>query len=273
MSKIPSIKFSDGNSIPQIGLGLWKIQDPSDFTTAFESAYKAGYKMYDTAQAYKNELFLGQAIKGLRIKRDSLFITSKIAVQNFGKTKTYSSFHQSLKNIDTDYIDLMLLHFPVTIFRKNSWKALEQLKKEGLIKSIGVSNYTIKHLEEMKSYANEMPAVNQVELHIFLQQPELIEYCQKENIVVEAYSPLAHANTMDHPEIIKLAKKHKKSYAQIMLRFLVQKGLVVIPKSINPERIKSNLDIFDFELSNKEIVELTKLDRNLRTCWNPTLVP
>lgn len=167
----------------------------------------------------------------------------------------------------------MLLHFPVTVFRIKSWKALEQLKREGLIKSIGVSNYTIKHLEDMKTYASEMPVINQVELHVFLQQPELIEYCKKEKIVIEAYSPLAHASSMDHPEILKLAKKHNKSYAQIMLRFLLQLGLVVIPKSVNPERIKANIDILDFELSKKEMDELRKLDRNLRTCWNPTMVP
>jgi diketogulonate reductase-like aldo/keto reductase len=273
MISVPKLKLRDGNSIPQIGLGLWQNKDPHDFTKAFEAAYMDGYRLFDSAQAYNNELYLGQAIKGLKIDRHKLFITSKIAVSNFGKNKTFKSFHSSLKSLDTDYIDLMLLHFPVTILRKNSWKALEQLKREGLIKSIGVSNYTIKHLEDMKNYATEMPVVNQVELHVFLQQPELIDYCKKEQIVVEAYSPLAHASVVDHPEILKLATKYNKSYAQIMLRFLIQLGLVVIPKSINPLRIKENFDVLDFELSTKDMNDLKKLDRNLRTCWNPTLVP
>jgi diketogulonate reductase-like aldo/keto reductase len=273
MTKIPSIELADGHSIPQIGLGLWQVKNPRDFKASLSSALKYGYTMFDTAQAYHNEQQLGVALKDTKLVRDKLFITSKIFVSNFGYNKTLASFYESLNKLDTGYVDLMLLHFPLTILRKKSWLALEKLKTDGLIKSIGVSNYTIRHLEEMKGYANEMPVVNQVELHVFLQQPELRDYCRKNNIVIEAYSPLAHASAMDDPEILELSKKHKKSYAQIMLRFLIQLGLVVIPKSVTPERIKENIDVFDFKLSDDDMKVLKGLDRDMRTCWNPTLVP
>ncbi|MEI9913475.1 MAG: aldo/keto reductase [Candidatus Saccharibacteria bacterium] len=270
---VPNLKLADGKSIPQVGLGLWKVEDPKDLTLAFNSAIDAGYTLFDSAQIYKNEQFLGKALEGSKAKRSDLFITTKISVTNFGEKKTISSASESLKKLGTDYVDLMLLHFPVPVLRKKSWLALEKLKADGLFRSIGVSNYTIRHLEEMKNYASEMPVVNQVELHVFLQQPELIEYCRKENIQIEAYSPLAHASSMDNKEINDLAAKYSKTYAQIMLRFLSQLGLVVIPKSITPKRIKENIDIFDFELSDEDMDVLRGLDKDLRTCWNPTLVP
>lgn len=271
--KQPTIKLADGSVIPQIGLGLWQVKDSKELRMAFDTAIDSGYRLFDSAQYYGNEQMLGEAIKASKFKRQDLFITTKISVTNFGYKKTVASAHQSLKKLELDYIDLMLLHFPVTILRKKSWQALEELKEQGLFKSIGVSNYTIRHLEEMKSYAKHMPVVNQVELHVFLQQPELIEYCQKENIAVEAYSPLAHGTPMDNPLITALAKKYSKTYAQIMLRFLVQLGLIVIPKSVTPSRIKENIDILDFKLEDGDMEKLGKLDRDLRTCWNPTHVP
>lgn len=270
---VPSLKMADGRTIPQLGLGLWKVKNQNDLTIAVDAALNNGYTLFDTAQAYGNEQWLGQALKASKVVRQSLFITSKIAVQNFGHKKALNSFNESLKKLDIEYVDLMLLHFPVSVLRKKSWQALEEIKAQGLTKSIGVSNFTIRHLEEMKSYAKEMPVINQVELHVFLQQPELLEYCHKENIQVEAYSPLAHAAAMDDPVINELAKKYSKSYAQIMLRFLIQLGTVVIPKSVTPSRIKENIEVFDFKLSDDDMDKLRQLDRGLRTCWNPTLVP
>lgn len=270
---VPNIKLSDDNSIPQLGLGLWQVSSQEDFNHAFNSAIKAGYKLFDTAQIYKNEDLLGKAIKTSKVKRSDLFITTKIAVNNFGYKKTHSSFDTSLKKLQTDYVDLILLHFPISVLRKKSWKALEEIRQSGRAKSIGVSNYTIRHLEEMKKYANQMPVINQVELHVFLQQPKLIEYCQKNNIVVEAYSPLAHSKVMDNEVIASLAEKHSKTYAQIMLRYLIELGTVVIPKSVHPDRIKQNIDVFDFSLDKSDINKLKKLDKNYRTCWNPTSIP
>lgn len=271
--KIPDIKLNTGNTIPQVGLGLWQVKDEADFRRSFETAFEAGYTHFDSAQFYQNEHFIGNAIKELSIKREKLFITTKIAVTNFGAKRTAKSFQDSLEKLQTEYVDLLLLHFPVSILRKNSWLELEKIQKAGGAKNIGVSNYTVKHLEEMQSYANVKPAVNQVELHLFLQQPELVQYCRTHDIVIEAYSPLAHAADMSDLTIQAIAKKHYKTYAQVMLRWLVQQGFVVLPKSVTPERVRENIDIFDFELDDEDLLRLSKLDHGMRTCWDPTHVP
>jgi diketogulonate reductase-like aldo/keto reductase len=273
MLNIPSIRLNDGNKIPRIGLGLWQITDEKQFNKAFRAAIQAGYRHFDTAQAYHNEAYLGRAIKQEKVKRDEIFITTKIAVQNFGDKKSRKSFDISLKNLDMNYVDLLLLHFPVPALRKKTWRVVEDLKAEGLAKSIGVSNFTVKHLVHMEEYAKELPSINQVEMHVFLQQTKLRNYCQAKGITIEAYSPLAHAKSMDNVVIMQLADKYNKSYAQIMLRWASQKQVIIIPKSISSNRIKENISIFDFKLSNAEMNLLEHQDKNLRTCWNPELVP
>jgi diketogulonate reductase-like aldo/keto reductase len=273
MIKPPYIKLNDGNSIPQVGLGLWQVKDEADFMSSFNSAVDAGYRHFDTAQVYGNEIMLGKALESSGLKRKDVFITTKIGVQNFGAGRTKKSFKKSLEELNTDYVDLLLLHFPVSILRKKSWPVLEQLKIEGKAKSIGVSNYTIRHLEEMEKYSNIIPAINQVELHVFLQQKDLRDYCATKGIAIEAYSPLAHAKDFDEPVIKQIAKKHNKSYAQIMLRWCIENDIIVIPKSVTPKRVQENINIFDFSLDEEDILKLNKLDRGLRTCWNPTLVP
>lgn len=271
---VPNIKLPDGNKVPQIGLGLWKNTDEAEFMTAFEAGIAAGYRHFDSAQAYGNEQYLGAAVKKSGLSREELFITSKIAVQHFGHKHALESFDESLQKLQMEYVDLILLHFPVSLLRKKSWTALEEIKAAGKAKSIGVSNYTIKHLEEMKKYAKEMPTVNQVELHVFLQQPELLEYCREHNIAIEAYSPLAHAKAgADEPVLQELAKKYGKTYAQIMLRWCIQRDLIVLPKSVTPSRIQENIDIFDFELDDEDMPKLASLNRDLRTCWDPTHIP
>ena len=270
---VPSLKLRSGPDIPQIALGLWQVKNTNEFDTMFDAAVKAGYRHFDSAQAYNNEHLLGVAIKRHNLDRKDLFITTKIAVQHFGYKHVKKSFVESLEKLQMDYVDLLLLHFPVTLLRKKSWLALEELQTTGKVKSIGVSNYTIKHLEQMKHYAKVSPAVNQVELHVFLQQPELLDYCHQHNIVVEAYSPLAHARDNDNAVIAKIAQKHGKSYAQIMLRWCVQQGLVVLPKSKTPRRLIENMAIFGFALDETDMQQLVGQNRDLRTCWNPTRVP
>jgi methylglyoxal/glyoxal reductase len=270
---VPERKLADGHSIPQVGLGTWRLKDESEIDRSFETAIKAGYRHIDTAQAYGNERFLGAAWEKSGLKREELFITTKIGVINFGHKKALKSFEESLKNLRTDYADLLLLHFPVSLLRKGAWKALEEIQAAGHARSIGVSNYTIRHLEEMKDYAKAMPVVNQVELHIFLQQPELIKYCHDHDIVVEAYSPLAHGTPMDNETIAGIAGKHGKTYAQVMLRWCLQRGFVVIPKSANPDRIRENIDIFGFKLDDEDMEALASQDRDMRTCWSPVHVP
>jgi len=271
--KIPDIKLNHKNSIPQIGLGLWQVKDAEQFATGFQAAAKAGYRHFDSAQVYQNEQMLGEQWQAAGLKRGELFLTTKIWVENFGHKRTPKSFEESLRKLRTDYVDLLLLHFPVTILRKRAWPALEAIQAGGGAKSIGVSNYTVRHLEEMEKYAKVMPAVNQVELHVFLQQPELVKYCREHNIVIEAYSPLAHAKAMDNSVIAAIAKKHGKTYAQIMLRWCVQNNFVVLPKSVTPSRIEENINIFDFELDDEDITTIAAQDQNMRTAWSPVHVP
>lgn len=273
MTKIPSIKLTNGRTIPQVGLGLWKIKDQAQFNTAFGAAIAAGYSHFDTAQLYENEQFLGEAWHTAGLKREDVFMTTKIKITHFGYKQAKRTFKESLANLQTDYVDLLLLHFPVPILRKKAWRALEEIQDAGGAKSIGVSNYTISHLEEMKNYAQVMPAVNQVELHVFLQQPELIKYCREHDITIEAYSPLAHAKQTDNQVIAAIAQKHGKSYAQIMLRWLVEQDFVVLPKSVTPSRIQENINIFDFELDDEDKTRLAAQNQDLRTTWNPTNVP
>ncbi|NDC22055.1 aldo/keto reductase [bacterium] len=270
---IPTIKFNNGNYIPELGLGLWKIKNEEEFKNTVNTALNSGYRHFDTAQVYDNEKLLGEVLKKSDIKREDLFITTKIWLKNFGFNHVAKSFDKSLENLQTDYADLLLLHFPVTGLRRKAWQALENIQAEGKALNIGVSNYMIHHLEDMKKYAKITPQINQVEMHVFLQQPDLVRYCQDNGIVVEAYSPIAHGKEMDDPVIKKIAIKHNKTYAQIMIRWCIEKGFVVIPKSSTPSRVIQNIDVFDFELDKDDLVEIKKLDKNLRTCWSPVHIP
>jgi len=273
MTKVPTIKLNDDREIPQIGLGLWLVENKADFDRAFDAAAKVGYRHFDSAQYYGNEQFLGEAWRKSGLKRDEVWLTTKIRNDRFGYDKTLTSFDESLKKLQTEYVDLLLLHWPVKNLLKDSWRALEEIKKQGKAKSIGVSNYTVAQLENMKTYAKVMPAVNQVELHVFLQQPKLLKYCKENNIAVEAYSPLAHAANTENPVIIDIAEKHGKTFAQVMLRWCLEKDLIILPKSITPERIKENFDVFDWSLDDDDMARLEKLDRNFRTCWDPETDP
>lgn len=273
MSSIPALRLHSGQLIPRVGLGLWQITDEEQFKTAFTAALKVGYRHFDSAQAYNNEHLLGACLKNVSIPRKDIFLTTKIEVTHFGYKKVKSSFAESLQKLDTDYVDLLLLHFPVPVLRKKAWQALEEIYEAGQAKSIGVSNYTVKHLQQLLATCQIKPAVNQVELHVFLQQPELREYCQAQDIVVEAYSPLAHAKALHEPLLGEIAASYNKTSAQIMLRWCLQQGLVVLPKSITPSRITENIQIFDFEISPKDMKRLKTLESNLRTCWDPTHIP
>lgn len=267
-----NIKLADGNLIPAIGLGLWKVTNENEFNSVFENAVKVGYRHFDSAQAYNNEQTLGGNWKKAGLNRQDIFITTKIQVQNLNNNKRLESLDISLKKLQTDYVDLLLIHFPGPPWlRQSQWQLMEKIKKLGLAKSIGVSNYTVKQLETMKSYVSEMPVVNQIEMHIFLQQQDTRSYCKQNGIVVEAYSPLAHGRVMNEPIIDEIAKKHGKSYAQILLRWCVDNGAVPLPKTVSAERIKENYNIFDFKLDKNDLIKIEKLDRKLRTLWRSAL--
>ena len=270
---VPTIKLSDNFSIPQVGFGTWQIKDQAECIEAVKVALKDGYRHFDTAQIYSNEQFIGQALKDSAVARKELFITTKIWTLNFLSSRVIPSFDTSLTKLQTDYVDLLLLHFPVPKLRHSAWKRMEEIHDSDRAKSIGVSNYTIKHLERLLKDCRIRPVVNQVELHVFLQQPKLLEYCKAEGIVVEAYSPLAHSYGLDNPVLAKLAKKHSKSAAQIMLRWCVEVGSVPLPKSSTAGRIAENIDIFNFKLDKADLEKLKRLDFNHRTAWDPTRIP
>lgn len=269
----PTVPIADNVHIPSIGLGLWKNTDKREFIASVSAALDAGYRHFDTAQAYGNEAFLAEALQASSVPREEIFVTTKIAVQNFGYWHVLKSFENSLENLQVEYVDLLLLHFPVPMLRSKSWRALEEIHAAGKARAIGVSNYTIRHLKELLKDCAVRPAVNQVELHLFLQQPELVEFCKEQGIVVEAYSPLAHGHDIDDPLLAEIAQKYAKTPAQIMLRWCIEQGTVPLPKSIHADRIHENMNVFDFTLRKEDMAVLATLNRNHRTCWDPTNIP
>jgi len=265
------VTLQSKQKMPQVGYGLWQVKDKQQCIDAVVCAAEAGYRHFDTAQVYGNEQFLAEGLRQAKLKRADTFITTKIFINNFLRVE--KSLDNSLKKLDTDYVDLLLLHFPVSGLRKNAWKKLEMVQSQGKARSIGVSNYTIRHLKQLFDYCQVKPAINQVELHVFLQQPELLAFCREHNIVVQAYSPLAHGRGIDDPVLAELAQKHGKTPAQIMLRWCLEVGTVPLPKSVTPERIAQNIDIFNFVLDSDDMSKISELEKGLRTCWDPTKTP
>lgn len=270
---IPSKKLNNGLYIPSIGFGTWMMSDGQEAESAVSAALEAGYRHIDTAAIYRNEKSVGRAIKNSGLRREELFITTKLWNDDQFYDDVLPAFEKSLENLQLDYIDLYLVHFPVTETRDAAWLKMEEIYKNGKAKSIGVSNYTERHLEQLLKSCSVKPAVNQVEVHTFLHQKELRSFCKEHGIAVEAYSPLAHGSNMDNYLIKQLAEKYSKTYGQIMLRWIVQNDMIVLPKSAKKHRIEENIQIFDFEISQDDMKKIDELDWGLRTCWNPVNVP
>jgi len=261
------VKLNNGNTIPVLGLGTYQMHESSEAGPAVAAALKAGYRMIDTAQMYDNEQAVARGIKESGIPRSEIFISTK--VYQVDMKDPQEPLEMSLKNLDLDYVDLYLMHWPLAE-RLDLWKKFEEFQAQGLCKNIGVSNFTVRHLEELLARAKVVPQVNQVEFHPFLYQQALLEYCRQNNIVLEAYAPLSRGHKLDDSTIAKVAKNYGKSSAQIMIRWGLQHGLVEIPKSKLARRITENADVFDFELSETDMQILDGLNKNLRTCWDPT---
>ncbi|TGL87213.1 aldo/keto reductase [Leptospira congkakensis] len=266
-----TLKSNQSVSVPQLGLGVWKSR-PKECFEAVKSALSLGYRHIDTAAIYGNEADVGAAIKESGVARSDIFLVTKLWNADQGYDSALRAIDVSLSKLGTDYVDMYLIHFPVSGKRNDSWKALEKIKSEGKTKSIGVSNFMVSHLEELLKETGTIPAMNQVEYHPFLQDAELKEYCAKKGILIEAYSPLAHGQKLEDPRITQIANHYQKSNAQILIRWSLQAGHVVIPKSKNPIRIKENADVFDFVLSEADMKEISSWNENFRTCWDPTTV-
>lgn len=262
-------RLNDGSQIPYVGLGMWQIPTGKTGIELVKHALKEGYRHIDTAKAYGNEREVGEAVRTSGIPREEVFVTTKLWNRDHGYDKAIEACEQSLERLGLGYIDLYLIHWPVLGARKETWDALVQLKKEGKCRSIGVSNYTIEILREQMKGSTVLPSVNQVEFNPFLYQKELLDFCNGKGIAVEAYAPLTTGNKLDNPVLQDLSKTYSKSPAQILLRWGLQHDLVVLPRSSKPERISENIDIFDFEISSKDMAKLDAMNENFRAHGNP----
>ncbi|WP_313374545.1 aldo/keto reductase [Chishuiella sp.] len=263
------IKLYNEVELPILGLGVYKTNEGDEVINAIHSAIDEGCRLIDTASYYDNEIGVGKAINSYEINRSELFVTTKVWIDDMGYDKTIHAFYQSLKNLNLDYIDLYLIHWPVADQFIESWKALEFLYEAGLVKSIGVSNCLQHHLETIQNNCVYKPMVVQNEFHPRLIQQELVNYCKDHEIAYQAWAPLMRGRLLENEILKSLAKKYNKSVAQIILRWDLQKGIATIPKSVNPERIKENCLIFDFELSLDDIDKIDSLNTNERTGADP----
>lgn len=267
------VTLNNGVKMPWLGLGVWQVNDPDELDGAVRAAINCGYMSIDTAAAYGNEREVGQAIRASGVPRESLFITTKLwnAQQVKGYEASLAAFETSRTLLGLDYLDLYLIHWPVPRKMKyvEAWKALINLQQEGLARAIGVCNFHIHHLAELEQETGIIPAVNQVELHPWLNQRPLVEYCRSKGIQVEAYSPLLSGHLREVKELAPIAARYRKTPAQVVLRWDLQNGVVCIPKSVHANRIQENAGIFDFVLSAEDMAAIDALDRGHRFLPDP----
>lgn len=261
MKVTDTVKLNTGDKMPIIGFGTWQILLSGRASRAVEEAFKAGYRQVDTARIYGNERGVGLAVRRSGIPRSEIFVTTKLWNSSHGRQEAHKAFRDSMTRLKTEYVDLYLIHWPASNRLLETWHALEEIQYSGEAKNIGVSNYSIEQIEQTINGSNTVPSVNQIEFHPFVykRQKELVDYCKKKGIVVQAYSPLAHGRHADHPTISKIATKHGKTNAQVMIRWCLEHGTVPLPKSSHPGRMRENIDVFDFELSKQEMTRLDKL--------------
>ncbi|MFD6760733.1 aldo/keto reductase [Streptomyces roseolus] len=267
---VPTVKLNNGVEIPQLGFGVFQVPDDAT-AAAVTAALDAGYRSIDTAAVYGNEAGVGRALAASGIAREELFVTTKLWNADQGYDATLRAFDAGLATLGLDYVDLYLIHWPAPArdLYRDSWRALERLAEEGRIRAAGVSNFQPGHLRRLLDGATLTPVVNQIELHPALQQSELRAFHGEHGIATEAWSPLAQGAVLDDPAIAAIAAAHGKSPAQVVIRWHLQLGNVVIPKSVTPARIRANIDVFDFVLTDEEMAAIAGLDRGLRTGPHP----
>ncbi|OWA34573.1 aldo/keto reductase [Saccharibacillus sp. O16] len=267
------VQLASGTGMPPLGLGVFQVDDGQELVDAIKQAIKLGYRSIDTASIYGNEAGVGRAIREAltenALRREDLFVTSKVWNADLGYQETLAAYEKSLERLGLDELDLYLIHWPVEGKYVEAWKALEELYKTGRVKAIGVSNFHVHHLEHLMSQAEIAPMVNQIEFHPRLTQPELREFAQQHGILLEAWSPLMQGGLFEEPLLLELAAAYKRTPAQIILRWDLQHGVVTIPKSIHAERIAANADVFDFELSAADMKRIDALNQNRRVGPDP----
>lgn len=266
------LTLADGNKMPQEGFGLYKVDGQKTMTESIQNAYQDGYRLFDTAQLYGNEAEVGTALQKLAIPRKDIFVTTKVSEDNQGYDRAIASVKESLKKLQMDYVDLLLVHWPIQRAFFDTWRAFEDLKKAGLAKSIGGSNFEMIHLQYLATQAHEMPVVDQIELHPLLSQKPLLKFNHDHHIVTQAWSPLGRGAVLNEAVLKEIGDRHQKSPAQVILRWHLQNGVSFIPKSVHEARIAQNADIYDFELTNNEMQQIDALNEYKRTGREPELV-
>lgn len=270
-------RLSQGPTIPCLGFGVFQVEPGATTRAAVREALDAGYRHVDTAKLYGNEEDVGEAVRASGLPRAEVFVTTKLWHTDHGFNEAQAAFRASLGRLNLGYVDLYLVHWPTAPSpeaRQDSWRALERIQTQGLARAIGVSNYAVRHLAELREHSDVVPAVDQVEMHPFVYDPDLLAYCGRHGIRVEAYSPLTRGRRLDHPVLAEVAQAHGRSPAQILLRWGLQHGMVELPRSVRPERIRENANVFDFSLTAEEMARLDALRGGDRvTVWNPADIP
>ena len=270
-----TILLNNGYEIPALGLGVYQTPGGDTGQRIVMDALSVGYRHVDTARLYKNEAEVGAAVRASGLPREELFITTKLWTTEQGYDSAIAACHEGLKIMGLDYIDLYLIHWPNSAKRLDSWRALETLSDEGVCRSIGVSNYMVHHLEELLGQARIVPAINQIEMSPYLygSRHDVLSFCELNAIAIEAYSPLTRGEKLNDPALIELASHYDKTAAQILIRWGLEKGFVVLPKSVRPDRIRENADVFDFSITSEDMAALDALDESLVTSTDPNTIP
>lgn len=260
--------------MPYLGLGVYQARPGREAESAIRCALDEGYRLIDTAKLYGNEADVGKVVRECGLPRDDVFVTTKLWNSDHGYDETLKACARSLRTLGLDYVDLYLVHWPVEAERRETWKAMEALYARGMARAIGVSNYMVYHLEELLDEAEVVPAVDQIEMHPFIPQSEVRAFCRGHGILPEAYSPLTRGRRLDDPRLASVAERHGKTSAQVLLRWCLQQGAAVIPKSVRPERIRENRDVFDFELTAGDLGVLDSLHgRDVPVSWDSSHLP
>ncbi len=269
LSLTSTVTLSGGVEIPALGLGVFRSGRGQATRDAVSWALAHGYRHIDTARVYGNEKDVGAALQQSPVSRDEVFVTTKLWNDDHGYDQTLRAFDKSAAALGIDVVDLYLMHWPVEGKRLDSWRAMEKLLADGRVRAIGVSNFVVRHLEELLAHASVKPAINQIELHPFCQQRDTVAWCRDHDVAVEAYSPLTKGKRLDDARLVALATVTGKTPAQVLIRWSLQRGFVCIPKSAHPARIEANADVFDFVLTDEQMAQLDALDEQAHLAWDP----